>query len=241
MRVIIAMVSFALVVAVGAQAESGDAAGGDSKPAAKTRTAKFPVFVPRESGAPSARIGGATRGVSQIRIPSVDAFAPDQVGLTLEAQPSLFWYVSHATDQRVDFTLSSNGSTLVETTLTGPWKAGVQRIDLSDFDVSLDPGVTYVWYVSLIPDAERRSEDRIAGGAVERLADSSEIDAQIAAEAVESRVFAYAEHGIWYDAVRSATDRIDASAQGELARAQRAALLEQVGLVALAKLDRSDG
>jgi hypothetical protein len=235
-----------LVIAIGialtgyvafAADSDGDA---NAKQTVEKKKSTLPVFVPRERGAPATRIGGATRGAGQAGIPFVDALAPDQVGFTLDAEPVLYWYISHASEARVDFTLRVGEEIVVERTLPSPKTPGVQRIALADFDVTLEPDRTYIWFVSLIPDVDRRSEDRIAGGAIERLNGTSELTAQLAAETDDRHVFVFAEAGLWYDAVHAVSDRIDGTSDDEAARAQRTALLEQVGLEALARRERGE-
>lgn len=222
----------------------------DSKPAETPEVAsaqtKLPVFRPRERGAPATRIGGATRGAESVAVPALEALAPESVGFTRDAQPVLYWYVSEATDLRVDFTLLRGGATepTVERTLASPKRGGVQRIDLAELGVTLEPGVAYVWTVALVADPDRRAADRIAGGAIERLADTAELETlneRLGAEQRDRQVFVFAEAGLWYDAVRSATERIGAGPDGGLAREQRAALLEQVGLETLARRTRDQG
>lgn len=51
-------------------------------------------------------------------------------------------------------------------------------------------------------------------------------------------VFVYAENGIWYDAIASVSTRIEAAPSDPELRAQRAALLQQVGLSDVADFDR---
>jgi hypothetical protein len=49
----------------------------------------------------------------------------------------------------------------------------------------------------------------------------------------------YAESGVWYDAIAAVSARISAAPGDPRPRAQRAALLDQVGLSEIAAYDRS--
>ena len=196
-------------------------------------------FVPRDAGAPVTRVGGATRGFSRQALPTIDALVPERVGYTLVEQPSLYWFLSTDTDTRVDFTLIAQDATspLVEITLDAPLTGGVHRINLADLGVTLEPGITYLWYVSLVPDPQRRSQDRVVGGALERL-DSKELSARVAGATERNRAALLAQEGVWYDAVTVLSDRIAAGEGDPAARSERAELLGQVGLDRVAAADR---
>lgn len=194
----------------------------------------MPLWVPRDAGAPVTRVGGATRSIEVTKLPTIRALVPEQVGYTLSGQPTLYWHLSEDTDLRVDFTLISGNANrpLVEKTIDGPLTSGVQRIDLASYGVTLETGVSYMWYVSLVPDPERRSEDRVTGGAIERLAASPDLQDQLDRVAPDAAAVVLAGEGIWYDALTSLSDR---SAGDPTAYAQRTALLEQVGLSGIHK------
>jgi hypothetical protein len=199
----------------------------------------FPVFIPQRRSAPRVRQGGASRGSESDGFPVVDAVVPEHVGLTLSSQPVLYWHLSSPTDQRVDFTLIDEDSPrpLVEVTLKGPFRAGLQRIDTSRYGVKLRRGADYQWFVAVVSDPERRSSDVIAGGGIQRIRASSELRSQLDGADAERVPFVLAEHGIWYDAVDQLSRRITASPDDTLLRRQRAALLSQVGLGRVAEAD----
>jgi Domain of Unknown Function (DUF928) len=80
----------------------------------------------------------------------------------------------------------------------------------------------------------------VAGGAIQRRATAAELAADLAAGEPSYRV--YARHGIWYDAIADLSKAVDAApdntAAGRELRAERAALLEQVGVGAVAFYER---
>ena len=53
------------------------------------------------------------------------------------------------------------------------------------------------------------------------------------------KAMVYAENGIWYDAIGSVSEQIEAAPHDATLRVQRAALLEQVGLSEVADYDRA--
>ncbi len=200
------------------------------KPAAPA--APMPVFIPRDAGAPLTRVGGASRGIEIEKIPSIEVFAPEQPGYTLDPQPSLYFSLSDSTERRVEIRLIGQQSdppeTLLEAMLEGPFAAGVHRVDLERHGVSLKPGVLYMWYVWLDP----RSEGRYGGGGIQLVEASAELQSELAAAGADRNALVLAKAGIWYDAIGVLSERIESEPASGLPRAQRAALLEQVGLSA---------
>jgi hypothetical protein len=198
------------------------------------RDSKMPIFIPRDEGAPQARVRGASRGPGFEKVPSVDALVPEQVGYTLDAQPTLYWYLSDSTERRVDFTLHAADSKSVdpefETALRGPLAAGINRIDLASYGVTLKPGVIYMWYISLFPHSDSESDARVSGGAIQLMTTPPELQVQLDAADTEQRPFVLAAAGIWYDALGVLSESVRSGSDRTRPRAQRAALLEQVGL-----------
>jgi len=200
---------------------------------------ELPRFVPPSRGAPGKRVGGATRGTTASQMTRVEVLVPEQTGLTLKAQPILYFYLSEETGGRVDLTLNDETSIepLLETTLKGPLRKGVNRIRLGDFGLKLRTGVTYEWFVALIIDPERRSSDVLAGGTIQRQPLTEELRSTLDAAGAERKPFTLASAGIWYDAIDALSERIDAAPDDLSLRQQRAALLEQVGLAEVARAD----
>jgi hypothetical protein len=165
------------------------------------------------------------------------ALVPDtHVGLTTRAQPALPWFLSEDVGCRIDFVLNAPGrdQPLVEKTLEGPFRAGVQRVELSRFDVKLEPNVAYEWSVSIVRDPERRARDAVAGGSILRRGSDSE---RTPAPDDAAR---YANEGLWYDALDALWQQLAADPDDAELHAQRAGLLEQVGLGEAASQDRSE-
>jgi hypothetical protein len=214
-------------------------AGGVVVAAAPSGSTPLPVFVPPKRGAPKVRVGGATRGTASPGAPSLLALVPEDGGLTVEANPVLYWYLSAPTTGRIDVTIVDEASVapLLETTIAGPLAPGVHAIRLADHKVSLSPGVHYQWYVALVPDADRRANDVIAGGGIERVAAPEPLREKLAA-AQAAPGFALAEAGIWYDAFDALSRQVEASPRDPPARGSRAALLDQVGLAEVARVER---
>jgi len=215
-----------------ASAEADKSAAADKTPqtvaSAKTR---MPTFSPKNLGSPKTRLGGATRGLDD-GIPRTEALVPEVAGQTLKAQPVLYWYLADKTDHRIDFTLIGVDpiNPILEKTLDGGLEPGIQQIRLADLGVELEPGVSYQWFVAIVPQPEQRLHDRIIGGGIERLETSSELQSKLDAATDSDRYFVLAEAGVWYDALDSLSQQIAASPGDVELIAQRTALLDQVGL-----------
>jgi hypothetical protein len=181
-------------------------------------------------GAPGGRVGGGTRGDTNVFV--LSALVPDHSGLTTSEQPSLFWYISDATSLPIELTLIDSKSVkpLLEKRLSAPAKGGIQQVRLADYKIHLKPGESYRWFIALVPDFNRRSKDILAGGAIERIDMPQDLKARLANSGDTQKQFIYAEAGIWYDALKSISDLIDATPQNQELRKQRTALLTQVGL-----------
>ena len=193
--------------------------------------ATFPVYSPPSRGAPGGRIGGGTRGGGQ-NVFVLSVLAPDHSAFTTTEQPSLYWYISKPTSLPVELTVMDPQGIkpILETQLPSPTKAGIQRVKLADYNVHLAPGAAYRWFVAVVPDADRRSKDILAGGAIERVDLQEDVKAKVAKASDKELPFVYAQAGLWYDALKSISDLIDAAPQNQELQNQRTALLKQVGL-----------
>ena len=197
--------------------------------------ANVPVYNPPPRGAPGGRVGGGTRGPGQRDVFVLSVLAPDHSGLTASEQPSLYWFISKTTSLPIELTVMEPDGIqpILETRLPAPNRPGIQQVRLADYKINLKPGMAYRWFVAVVPDADRRSKDILAGGAIERVDMPSELKAKLAT-ANKSELFSlYAGAGMWYDAVAAISEMIDAAPQDQVLRKQRAALLSQVGLAAI--------
>jgi hypothetical protein len=185
-----------------------------------------PSYRPPLRGAPASRIGGAHRG-GEGEDWTLVVLAPEHTGLTTAEQPILYWYTSQDVDQPVELTLIEDGAIdpIVERRIPGPLAAGVQRVALADFGVSLKPETDYQWFVSVVVDPTQRSKDYATGAGIRRVARDPQLETRLQSAASDQLAFVFAEAGLWYDAIDALSQRADATS-----RAQRRALIEQVGL-----------
>jgi len=182
-------------------------------------------------GKPRRRVGGGRRGPAT-DLPEVFTLVPDHVGLTLSEQPHLYWYLSADGPGTVTFELTlideESIDPVVDTHISQPARAGLQRIDLSEHGVSLALGQEYQWSVSLVVGGDERSRDVVSTGWIERVSPSAALQASLEQTPPEQRAAVYGEAGIWYDMVASLIEQLP-SARTDLER-----LLAQVDLPAQA-------
>ena len=184
------------------------------------------VYRPPRRGSPRGRVAGGVRGGTAL--PEPLALAPDHVGLTMRATPSLFWHLDGTPPEtaRIVFTLieADGVEPIVERELPLPDGAGIQRVRLADLGVALTPEVDYAWSVSLVT-ADDHSTDAVSEGSLHLVAGDA-----LAGRPPSARAFA--EQGLWYDALEALSDAIDAAPADTSLGAQRDSLLRQAGLEA---------
>jgi hypothetical protein len=133
--------------------------------------------------------------------PRVFAHAPDHVGLTRQAAPRLWWSVSEAAPQSVTITLVDDREIdpVLEVEIAGPQLPGLASISLADHGVSLEPGIEYRWFVTLVVDADRPSRNQISAGSIKRVPLDDAAEARVDGTPPAERGHALAAQGYWYD------------------------------------------
>lgn len=187
-----------------------------------------PEYNPPSRGAPAGRVGGGTRG---LRALPLAALAPGHTGLTLAAQPALYYFLPASTGVRVALRPAAdpNAHPLLEKDFAPPAKPGIQRLDLKALGVTLAPGVEYRWTVS---DARASSS-----GMIRRVEAPADLARKLnGVPSGRSRYTLLAREGVWYDALDEVSRAADANASS--AGRHRAALLEQIGLKDIARQER---
>ena len=206
-----------------------------SPTAASTRLFYKP---PAASGNIPTRVSGGARGEA------VDAvlitLVPNHVALTTQSQPSLFWFQSKPAKAKFELTVvePKKPKPLLSLTAAEADKPGIHRVKLAKYKVELQPDVAYEWSVAIVPDAENRSRDVIAKGVIKRINPPGDLANRVAQMGDLERAAAYAQAGIWYDAFESVSNAIEADPGNASLHAQRASLLQQVGLSEAAALDK---
>jgi hypothetical protein len=197
-----------------------------------------PIYQPPLRGAPGGRVGGGTRGIGEESI-ALFALAPNHVALTVQEQPTLYWYLSKPAKHPIELKIMIEKDThpLLETRILLPSQPGIYPLRLSDFDIRLATGTPYRWFLTLIPDPNRRSRDIVAGATIERVEAPETLRSRLLKASREETPHVYAGAGMWYDAFMAISNLIADAPDNPAFRKHRAALLEQVGLPAVAQYD----
>ena len=204
-----------------------------------TEDAPLPLYQPPKKLTPRARVGGGLRGTDGSD-PMLVALVPDHVGLTAKKSPVLNWFLSKPTTYPLKFTLIDIRSVkpLHEGLIPTPDHAGVQSIDLNDWNLALEPDVQYRWYISAIRNPDSPSQDLVAGGVIERCEFSAcLVEMEVDLSCDRQSVLRNAMRGFWYDAMACLCQLIDSNPSDQALRRQRAALLNQIGLSVVAQWD----
>ncbi len=222
-----------LFIFVEASADAAEAKTSNSatnSPLSTNVTAKI-KYRPASTGAPSVRLTGGSRGTG-VNSVALDVLAPEDVGLTTQEQPSLFWYQSKPANAKFELTLLQEDKLepLLQVSEERALQAGIHRLRLSEHKAKLAVGVEYQWVVALITDPDNRSSDLVASGIIKRIEPAAELKSQLASASPRSLAGVYAEAGIWYDALSSLTDQIDAAPANQALQEARTDLLRQAGL-----------
>jgi hypothetical protein len=166
-----------------------------------------------------------TPGVAVLQV-----LAPERAGWTTEAQPTLYWHASEGMQLPGEFTLIREGEDepLVRGQLSAPDGAGIQRIELSRSDISLDEGASYRWTVSFVDPAHSGTD--LAIGGIRRVAPPETLRAITDASSVPERLDALERAGLWYDALDLVTRSIENNSGAKNLVARRNAMLARVGI-----------
>jgi hypothetical protein len=190
-------------------------------------------------GAPAVREAGGTRKGNG-DLPAIYVLAPNHVALTTQAQPVLFWYQSAPSGASFKLSLvePKKPEPLVSATSGKADKSGINALRLTDWKVTLKPGVEYRWNVALIPDPEHQSNAEVAQGVIKRIDPPAGLEEKLSKASLAERAEIYAQAGLWYDALQSISSAIAADPKDDSLHQMRASLLKQGGLGDAAGADK---
>jgi hypothetical protein len=195
-------------------------------------------FTPRTGAPPAQRTGGASR--SENKAPNVLILAPaETMGMTVRAQPVVYYYVSADTDASVEIGLTATKDVenpVLETKIKGPTKSGLHKLDLAKFKqdgkpVKLEPGVKYDLAITVVASETSASENPTATCHLTRL-DPKEAPAGTSDEKDPARrAVAFAKAGIWFDYIDAMNVAIEAKPKDEALLQKRAKALASQKLI----------
>lgn len=162
-----------------------------------------------ERGSASSTLSGGRRGTSSAACALDDAQIPDPAitllvpegsqGLTTEAHPTLSWYLESKQPAEMEFVLSHPEKATPVYTKRLMAESGLVEVALPE-SIALEVGTRYRWTVFVTCNG---GENKIhARSFVERVV-NSELAASVGAMTWMEQADAYAETGIWYDALNT--------------------------------------
>ncbi len=177
-------------------------------------------YVAPIKGGPSIRVEPDARGICP-SVPNlssdfkIEIVAPERLGYTIRAQPTLYWRVNKEVKGTFALTIEEmtedfSFKPLLEMSASLSVKPGLHNYSLSGLKVRLKKDVDYKWTLALVCDRENRSLDIGQSGGVRH------VDKPKGLRFKDLRELA--QKGVWYDVFDNA------------GRANRQRLLNQVGL-----------
>jgi hypothetical protein len=178
---------------------------------------------------------------------------PERTGKTLDAQPTLYWFVSQPLSNaefifildKVPLTDNNEFSEpLIKTNLKLSVPAGIQVLPLAKVlpadksTFQLEPGTEYRWTLLLTCHADYPSLDIKSTGTIKRIEPSTELSTEIQQSSPEKLPYLYAKQGLWYNALNELVKQIKEQSDNALSRKTLVDLLKQGGLVEVVNYDK---
>jgi len=165
----------------------------------------------------------------------LQVLAPDHTGLTLQSQPTLYWYASAPVAVKFAITVMGKQKTKPLLEVDIKKATSIQQLNLGKHGITLQPKRSYQWSVTPVMDKNNQSAAAIASGLIERIEPGEGLSSRIKKSHGTELVNVYAIEGIWYDALETISSMIDKSPEDPSLVAIRLSLLEQVGVQIVAK------
>ena len=191
---------------------------------------KAPMYRPPMPDGPKVRVDGHVRGTDDAVL-TLTVLAPERVGLTTKEQPTLYWFQSKPISSRFELTIVQGNAT--KPVLDAKFEAtaaGIQRVRLADYNISLAEGVEYRWSVAIVIDPENRSSDIVASGVIKRVKPTEDLLKRLHGAPSSELPYIYADEGVWYDSLEALSQLVDAKPKDAKLREIRAVYFMQVGL-----------
>jgi len=202
---------------------------------------RLPTYKPPKGiGAPGGRVGGGTRG-NDMALAMLFAMVPDHLGLTIKEQPSLYWYLSRPAPYKMVLTVNREDliKPVLELTLADDGIPGIHSVCLNDYNVKLELGKEYNWFVELVVDTDSPARNLVAGGRIKRVAPPETLLVQLRDAEPQDVTSIYSEAGLWYDAFDSISDLIARAPDNQDYPRGRNHLLKQIDMMEIVREEES--
>jgi hypothetical protein len=194
-------------------------------------------YVPPYRGTPRRTQGTGSRGGDSSQSVTLELLVPnDHTGQTLSGHPTFVWYISDIPKEPVEFALVESGvAEPIFVQQLQLQKAGIVRMEMPKNLPELVPGKEYRWSVTLIDNANQRSNDIFAQSWIKRVPETPSLKQQVsAAKSDRDRASIYAKAGLWFDALNTLLTAQAANASEVSIREDFFLLLDRAGLKAVA-------
>ncbi len=199
-------------------------------------------FDPPDEGEPDDTAGGASRDSGKCPqdaialSPSITPLMPaTSQGLTVADHPTFFVYVPQTSAQKAFFSLKdSNEDYYYQVTLPLPETPGIISFTLPDDAPALEIGKSYQWSFVTICGEKLAVDDPRVEGRIERVELNSARISQLENLSPLERTALYGADGIWFDTLTTLADLRRSHPEDSTLAARWEALLESVGLEAIA-------
>ena len=178
---------------------------------------------------------GTRKGEDPVR---VMLLTPTSHGLTFSAQPTLFWHQSDASKPgRVVFLIGEVGGkrNLAKVRLRRARAKGINRLELSDLGVRLEPGKSYSWSVTYVTSGRSPTLNGVCKGVIKYQQPPAPVSEKLAAASDAQRVQLFAENGVWHDLLATLDKLGSGVTPDPAARDAFEELLRDVGLDGLVR------
>lgn len=185
----------ALIATVPGLAEFGPTSASaqeTKRPAAAASVSKRPIaFRPPLRGAPSRRVGGATR--RQSASVGIRVAAPETLAYAATSSPTFYWQLDRPAPRVVVTVIADDAiDPLIEVDL-GPSSSGTYAYDMGAGRERLTPGVDYEWSIAVVVNSSARSEDIVSSARIRHVPPGPD----------PTDIQALATAGYWYDVIEA--------------------------------------
>lgn len=187
--------------------------------------ARITFKAPEGLQAPGRRIAGGSRAPQEKNCSSgqnpLTAVVPNSnIGLTTQANPTLFFYVPQ-TSATLELVLHDQDKEYKQTYKSSE-KGGIVSIP---FNKALEVNKVYRWSFSIVCNPKERSKDKFVEGAIKRIKTEPQLASKLATASPQESANLYAQAGIWQDSVASLAQSLSSNPNNGELKAEWQALL----------------
>lgn len=185
-------------------------------------------------GLPGRREGAGTRGPCPRGNKPLTALIPaTNLGQTLSAFPTFFFYVPASKSRQAEFELlDDNKQSIYKSSFKITGEAGMVSISLPD-TATLSPlavGKDYKWQFTLTCQSDTMSDDLFVEGWVQRVEANPTLVQQLQKATGRDKVVLYAEAGLWYETLMALAELSNTEPNNPAIAADWTTMLLSVGL-----------